>query len=302
MNEILILGSYNMDLSTSVTTFPKPGETVRGLGFKKGHGGKGSNQAIAAKRLGGKVSFAGCVGDDVFGKEAVDMFEEEGIFTQHLRIVHGTATGTAIIMVDESGENQIVVNPGANNQLLPTFIESNLNFNGIEWLLVQLEVPLKTVKRVVEMAVENEVRVILNPAPISNEILEILPLVDVLTPNETEAETLTGIPVKSIEDAKKAASWILNKGVKAVAITLGANGVIIAAEDFEGDIFEHIPSIKIKPVDTTGAGDCFNGALAVALSEGKSLKEAAIFAVKAAAKSVQKNGAGDSMPYREEIE
>lgn len=302
MNEILILGSYNMDLSTSVTTFPKPGETVRGLGFQKGHGGKGSNQAIAAKRLGGKVSFTGCVGADIFGDEAVKMFEQEGIITQHLRIEEEAATGTAIIMVDESGENQIVVNPGANNQLLPDYIESNLDFKGIEWLLVQLEVPFETVKSAVELATRNAVKVILNPAPISHDILEILPLVDVLTPNETEAEVLTGIPVNTIDDAQKAANWILNKGVKAVAITLGANGVLIATEKFGGYVFEHIPSAKVKPLDTTGAGDCFNGALAVALSEGKSLREAAIFAVKAAARSVQKKGAGDSMPYREEVE
>lgn len=303
MNErnILILGSYNIDLSTTVESFPKPGETVIGLGFQKGPGGKGSNQAIAVSRLGGNAAFAGCVGDDVFGKEALEMFEEEGIDIQYLSIDSQMSTGTAVITVDESGENQIVVTPGANYSLLKDYVESNVDFDRIGWLLVQLEVPFATVKRAVELAAEKGVKTILNPAPVSKEIFEILPLVDILTPNETEAEVLTGIPVKSIEGAKKAAKSILNKGAKAVVITLGANGVLVATEDIDGDVYEHIPSIKVNTIDTTGAGDCFNGALAVALSEGKALKEAASFAVKAAAKSVQKKGAGDSMPFRNEL-
>lgn len=300
-SKILVLGSYNVDLSSSVKKFPKPGETVMGFGFHKGHGGKGSNQAIAASRLGGNISFMGCVGNDIFGQEAISMFCEEDIETSYLQIDKIHATGTAVITVEESGENQIVVNPGANHQLLPNHIDGKINFGEFSWLILQLEVPFESVRRAIELAQEKGVKVILNPAPVFEDVMEILPHVDVITPNETEAEVLTGISIEGLDDVKKAAKWFIEKGTKAVAITMGGNGVYIASMTENGFQGEHIPTTKVNAIDTTGAGDCFNGALGVALSEGKSLKNATEFAVKAAALAVQRRGAGEAMPYRKEI-
>ncbi|MDR6125283.1 ribokinase [Bacillus sp. SLBN-46] len=301
-SKILVLGSYNVDISSSMAKFPQPGETVLGSGFQKGPGGKGSNQAIAAARLGGNVSFMGCIGDDIFGQEAVRLFSDEGIETNYLIVDPTQPTGTAVILVEESGENQIVVTPGANHQLLSEHIDGKIDFKDISWLILQMEVPFESVKRAVECAKAEGVKVIMNPAPVLKEIVELLPSIDVLTPNETEAQVLTGISIETLQDVEKAAKWFLQKGTKAVSMTLGSKGAYIAFMNQNGFVGKHIPSRKVNAIDTTGAGDCFNGALAVALSEGNAFQESVEFAVKAASLSVQRKGAGVSMPFRREID
>lgn len=300
LNKILVIGSYNIDLVSTVKKLPKQGETVLGNTFQKGAGGKGSNQAIAAARLGGDVSFIGCIGEDIFGKEAIGRLTSEGININYLQTNKDAATGTAMIMVEESGENQIVVTPGANYYLTPEYIES-LDFKKFSWLVIQLEVPFETVKLAVEKARREGVKIILNPAPLLKEIIDILPLIDVITPNETEAELLTGMSIQTVNDAKKASYKLIESGARSVAITLGDKGVLIATSE-QGNIkTEYITVDKVNAKDTTGAGDCFNGALVVELAQEKSLRDASSFAVKAASLSVQRKGAADSMPYRYEI-
>ncbi|WP_078544896.1 ribokinase [Litchfieldia alkalitelluris] len=300
-NRILVIGSYNMDLSFHVTRLPKPGETLIGKSFHKGPGGKGSNQAIAAARLGGEVSFMGCIGDDLFGKEALEMFAVENIDTDYLLVNPEQNTGIASIVVDESAENQIIVTPGANYYLLPEDIENKVDFQEFSWLVIQLEVPFPTVKRAIELAKQSGTKIILNPAPYMEESIEILPFVDLFIPNETEAELVSGVSISNMDDVEHAAKIILEKGAKQVVITLGSRGVYMASTAENQFYGEHLVAQKVKAIDTTGAGDCFVGALAVALSEDKTLRESVRFAISAAGLSVQRMGAGTGMPYREEL-
>jgi ribokinase len=302
--EILVVGSYNVDMFVSAKKLPSAGQTVKGSNFSKGTGGKGANQAIAAARLGGKVSLAGCVGKDSFGQEAEEILKNEGIDTTHLSFDNDSQTGTALIVVEENtGENQIVVAPGANDKFEAKHIENITDIDRFGLLLVQLEIPFNTVKKAVELAHEKGLQVILNPAPAACEIKEILGMVDIITPNEGEAELLTGVSIQSEEDLKKASEVLLNLGAGTVLITLGSKGVYARSREYmdfaDGAI---IPSMKVKAVDTTGAGDCFNGALAAAIMDGKALREAVEFASRAAAISVTRRGAGASMPSKEEVE
>jgi ribokinase len=299
--KILVVGSYNLDISATTSRLPRLGETVIGETLIKGPGGKGANQAIGVARAGGDVTFAGCVGSDRFGADAVETLNQEGVNTDLLKVSEKSPTGTALILVTQAGENQIVVIPGANHDLLPEDIE-NLPFKSYSWLAIQLEVPIETVKRAVKLAYDAGVKVLLNPAPANQEIKSVLKYVHVISPNESEVEELTGINVRSEEDAQEAAEAFFELGVEEVIITMGGKGVFIASsinEQWLNGVI--IPVEKVDVVDTTGAGDCFNSALATALSEGKNLEDAARFAVKAAGISVTKPGAASSMPYRHEI-
>lgn len=299
--KILIVGSYNIDLTANVKQFPKPGETVFGSRFLKGIGGKGANQAIAAARAAGSVSFAGRVGQDAFGEEAIENLRREGINTDRLSKDCTTPTGTALILVNELGENQITVVSGANYRLMPEDI-GRIDFTEFAWVVVQMELPFKTMKAAVTLGKQAGCKIILNPAPAVSEIRELLPLIDVVTPNQTEAELLSEISVRSEAEAEKAANVLLERGAKHVIITLGRKGSYYAAHTKQGINTHYFPAIPVDAVDTTGAGDCFNGALAAALAEGKEMSDAIEFAIAAASLSVTKVGAGESMPLRMEIE
>lgn len=294
----MVIGSSNTDMVVQLKKLPKPGETIIGGKFYTAAGGKGANQAVAAVRAGGNVTFICRIGSDMPGDNSLKGFIKDGLNVSGIIKDSEEPSGVALIFVDEKGENSIAVASGSNAKLSPDDMYKKRDIiSNADILLMQLEVPLETIESAAKLAAENKVRIILNPAPAQHLSDVLLEKISIITPNETEAEILTGVLVKNEEDAERAAKILLGKGVGTVIITLGANGAIIFTNTYK----ELIPSFKVKAVDTTAAGDVFNGALAVALSEGKSLKDSVMFANAAAALSVTKLGAQSSAPYKEDI-
>jgi len=299
MGKIIVVGSSNVDLSALVSSLPRPGETIGGAKLIQANGGKGANQAVAAGRLGGDVTFLTCVGDDSHGHGLQSQFEKDGIDTSLMKFTDKEATGVALIYIDSSAENCIAVAPGANNELLPEDIDNARQyFEKAEYLLVQLEIRIETVERAVSLAKQCGMRTILNPAPMAQLSDDLLNGLWLITPNETEAEKLTGISISNQDDAVAAAAVLLSKGVQNVIVTLGSAGSIVCQKSGS----TYVPGIKVNAVDTVGAGDVYNGALVTALSEGKSLTEAAGFATAASAISVTRTGAQTSVPFRNEVD
>lgn len=298
LSEIIVVGSTNMDMVVKTSHIPAPGETVLGGTFLMNPGGKGANQAVAAARLGGRVAFITKIGNDIFAKQSIQLFDNEEINTGGILADADHPSGIALITVDEVGENSIVVAPGANVHLNAQNVIIKLNdYPDAKIILLQLEIPMETVEAVLKYAHEKGILVMVNPAPVNKKILNLFPFIDILTPNEKEAEMLSGITITDIETAILAATEIRKKGVKKVIITLGKLGAILVNE--EGAL--HIPSPQVTAIDTTAAGDVFNGAVTVCLAEGKSLQEAVSFACKAAAIAVTRFGAQSSIPYRNEV-
>jgi len=296
--KIVVVGSTNMDMVVKTNHIPVPGETVLAGSFFMNPGGKGANQAVAAARLGGDIIFISKVGNDIFGKQSAQLFDEEGINTSYILSDEELPSGVALITVDQSGENSIVVASGANANLFPVDLDDALNDIGSAYIiLMQLEIPMETIHFVAKYAASKNVRVILDPAPANTLSAELLSHIDIITPNQTEAEILSGVKVTNIESAKKAAKIIYGKGVKNVIVTMGTSGAVICQE---GKI-QLVPAQKVEALDTTAAGDVFNGALAVALSEGKTLLDSVKFACLAAGISVTRMGAQSSIPCRNEI-
>lgn len=298
MSRIIVIGSSNTDMVIKTEKLPVPGETILGGTFLMNPGGKGANQAVAAARLGGKVTFITKRGNDLFGNQAVGLLIREGIDTQYIVKDLEFPSGIALITVDSAGENSIVVAPGSNGNLIPEDISPMIFENSkFEILLLQLEIPLDTVEYSAVKASERGIKVILNPAPACELSDNLLQHIWLLTPNETETEIITGVRIRDIPSAERAASLIQERGVKNVIITMGETGAFVKSENYSG----LIPGVKVSPVDTTAAGDIFNGALAVAISEGRDLNDAVSFANKAASISVTRMGAQASAPYRSEI-
>jgi ribokinase len=296
--KILVVGSSNTDMVIKTHHFPAPGETILGGRFLMNAGGKGANQAVAAARLGGMVTFVGKIGDDIFGKQAVLQLKDEGINVDFVSVDPENPSGVALITVDQKGENSIVVASGSNGTLTPAdFDEALAELDDAGFVLMQLEIPISTVEYVAHTAAQKLKKVILNPAPAAELSGELLHNLYLITPNETEAEILTGIKVTDESSALKAASRLHKRGVEVVIITMGASGAFL----LENGHSEIIKTPRVEAVDTTAAGDTFNGALAVALSEGKTLQESIVFANKAASISVTRIGAQSSVPFRKEI-
>jgi len=296
---ILVVGSSNTDMVIRSHHLPKPGETVIGGTFTMNPGGKGANQAVAIARLRGHVSFICKTGSDMFGYQSQQLFKEEGIDTSHLFTDSNYPSGVALIMVDEQAENCITVASGANAQLMPSDL-SNVGeaIDQADIILMQLEIPIETVTYVAEIATQKGKKVILNPAPAQPLPMDLFSHIHILTPNETEAEIITGIKIVDTGSAANAARQIASFGVEHVIITMGAKGAFIYSKGKE----EMIPAYPVKAIDTTGAGDVFNGALAVALADGRKIKEAVQYACKASALSVTRPGAQSSAPYRDEVD
>jgi ribokinase len=298
MPRVLVIGSANMDFTVAVPRLPAEGETVTGGSFYVSHGGKGANQAVAARRLGGDVRFVGCVGQDPQGDQVVEQLAAEGIPTDGV-IRTEAATGVALIMVDREGRNQIAVASGANLELLPDLAKMHASLMPwAEALLLQLEIPVPSVQWALATAREHGVLSILNPAPAQPLPDTLLSLVDCLTPNSNEAEILTGIAVKGPDSASQAAQHLLARGVRRVIVTLGAQGALCC----DGKSAIHFPAFPVDAVDTTGAGDAFNGALAVGLAVGGTWEEALPLANAAAALACTKRGAQTSFPRRANVE
>jgi ribokinase len=293
MSKIIVIGSSNTDMVIVSERLPKPGETILGGQFLLNPGGKGANQAVAAAKLGGETHFVCKVGNDVFGEMARKQFIDIGIHSEFVQTDPNQPSGVALINVDAQGENCITVASGANGNLSQVDIDqASILFEIGDILLIQLEIPLESVWYAVEKAAQKGVNVILNPAPAAKIPDHIYPYLFAITPNETEIELLTGIAVTHLDDAKKAADQLLQKGAKNVIITLGAQGAFYKSANEE--LF--VPTQAVKAVDTTAAGDCFNGALAVALSHQKSWLDALAFSCRAATFSVMHAGAQASMP------
>ena len=291
--KVVVIGSSNTDMTIKAERLPKPGETILGGIFVMGPGGKGANQAVAARRLGADVSFICKVGHDIFGDNAIEGYRKEGIDTSRI-LRSDKASGTALILVDAKAENCIAVAPGANGDLTPEDIDSVADvIRSAGYLILQLEIPVESVLRAARIAHEAGVYVILNPAPACPLPRELFSYVSLITPNQTESALLTGIE----DNLDAAVDKLLEMGVKDVVVTLGSKGSMVVSEGTR----TFVPSLKVEAVDTTAAGDTFCGALCVALSEGCSLVQAAVFATKASALTVQKMGAQDSIPYRSDI-
>ena len=296
---IVVVGSSNTDMIIQLDRIPRPGETILGGKFSSAAGGKGANQAVGAARAGGDTTLIARVGKDMFGDQAVAGFRQDGINVSHVFRDEAAPSGVALIFVAKDGENSIAVASGANAKLVPADVKrAGKVIRSAAVLLAQLETPLATVQAAAEIAAKAGVCFILNPAPARSLPGKLLRLVSILTPNETEAERLTGIEVTSEAAAAKAAEQLRSRGVGTVILTLGSRGAFIA--DASGR--QLVPGFKVKAVDTTAAGDIFNGTLAVALAEGKALPAAVRFANAAAAISVTRLGAQPSAPTRKEIE
>jgi len=294
--KVLVIGSSNTDMVVKTEEFPKPGQTVLGGTFLMNPGGKGANQAVAAERLGANVRFVTKTGTDIFGQQAVEGFKKEGLDIGFSSVSKEFASGVALITVTESGENQIVVASGANMDLKESDLP-DVVFEGVEYALIQLEIPIKTVRFIIEKCSASGIKIILNPAPAASLDDDLLNKIYLITPNETETEILTGIKPDSPETLHWAADSLLKKGVQNVLITLGKEGVFFMNNEKQ----ELIPAEKVKSVDSTAAGDVFNGALLTALSRGDDFVSACRFANKAAAISVTRMGAQSSAPYLHEL-
>ena len=296
-DKIIVIGSANTDMVVKSKELPLPGETILGGTFFMNAGGKGANQAVAAARLGGKVTFVAKVGNDIFGKQTIEGLRSESINTDYVFVDGEAPSGTALIMVNEEGENCIVVAPGANARLLPADIGQVKDMADATIILMQLEIPMETIEAVARIAKANQQKLIINPAPaqsLSNELLKGLFLI---TPNETEASLLTGIKVEDVSTASQAAKIFLGKGVENVIITLGRQGAYFQNNHMELKVDAPV----VEAMDTTAAGDTFSGALTVAIIENMDWKRAVEFAVNAASISVTRMGAQASVPYRKEI-
>jgi len=296
---IAVVGSANTDLITFADRFPRPGETLFGQNFDLGFGGKGANQAIAARLCGAQVLMVAKVGKDLFGEATVRNFNAFGVDTTHVKIIEGAPTGVAPIFVEPNGQNRIIVVKGANDRLTPEDVDAAAaELSRVHTIIMQFEVPLATIYHTVRFAREHNIRCIVNPAPAVPASLGDLVGADYFIPNETEAELITGLPVQSIEQAAACAAALLEKGFRRVVITLGARGALLA--DATGHV--HIPPFSVTAVDTTGAGDAFIGSLAVFLAEGVPEKDAIARASLYAAMSTTRVGTQKSFPARAELE
>ena len=300
MGKIIVIGSSNTDMVVTSGRLPLPGETVMGNEFAVIPGGKGANQAVAAARAGGDVAFIAKTGDDDFGRKAVEGYQRDGINTDHILADPAEPSGIAVILVDEtSGQNSIVVAPGANGRLSPEDIRrAGHLIASADVLLIQLEIPLDTVEYALETARAHGVKTILNPAPARHLSDELLATVDIITPNEHEARSLIGIDPLSEQDVVRAAAQLLEKVGQTVIITLGSKGAYYASKDGSAGFVATTP---VEAVDTTAAGDVFNGYLAAGLAGGNALEAAVVLANKAAAVSVTRKGAQPSIPMIREL-
>lgn len=298
--KITVFGSFAADLTGRTPHLPAPGETVKGSVFRMGAGGKGFNQAVAAKKVGADVTVVTKIAKDAFGQLALDTMQSLSMDTSHILYSQTSGTGIALIMVDENtSQNEIVIVPGACGEITMEEVEACAPLiRESDYLLVQFEINLDALTKVMEIAHEAGVKVILNPAPCQQVPDSLLAMADMVTPNESEAEGLTGICVDSEESAAKAAQWLHGKGVAQVVITLGSRGVFVSSDGRQ----ELIPSFQVNAVDTTGAGDAFNGGLVAGLAEGMDIWQAARFASAVAGVSVTRYGTAPSMPGREEAE
>ncbi len=308
---ILVIGSSNTDMVVKANHLPVPGETILGGKFIMNAGGKGANQAVAAARLGGIVTFIAKTGNDIFGNQALQMFEKEGINTSYMLKDPNQPSGVALITVDKNGENCIVVAPGANGTLSISDIEKFTDaIRETNIILLQLETPVDTVEYIAKLGFGLGKKVVLNPAPAQFLNEKLLQALYLITPNQTEAEMLSGIKITTpgnehidglkidgLASVERAAAALHAKGVQNIVITLGSSGAYVFSAEYKG----LVPGRKVTPVDTTAAGDTFSGALVVALSEGKTIKEAVEFANLAASISVTRMGAQSSIPFRKEL-
>ena len=268
---IAVVGSANIDLTTFTNQFPKPGETIFGQKFDLGFGGKGANQAVAARLCGAEVFMVARVGSDLFGPATIENFRKQGIDPTHVKQVQGLSSGVAPIFVEPNGQNRILVVKGANDALGPADVdEAAETLKSADCIVLQFEIPVATVYYTIEFARKHGIRCILNPAPAQPVDLGALKDLDYFVPNETEAETITGLPVRDVNTAKKCAEKLVSGGVRRVIITLGANGSLLASRDGS----EHVPPFAVNAIDSTGAGDAFIGSFAVFLGEGVPEKEA----------------------------
>jgi ribokinase len=296
--KIAVVGSSNMDLVVKSKRIPAVGETILGGDFIMVPGGKGANQAVAAAKLGAEVYFIAKLGNDVFAEQSLDNFKKETVNTKHVIQTSEAPSGVALIMVDDEGNNLIVVAPGANQTLLPADVErAESDIASCGAVVAQLEVPLETIEFAAKMANDLKVPFVLDPAPARELGPELLSMVDVLTPNETEAQILTGIEVTDEESARAAAKNLLERDIKAVILTLGGKGFLLA----DNKEARYVSAQKVDAVDSTAAGDAFTGSLAVGIAENKPLLDAALFANYVAALSVTKMGAQSSMPTLGEV-
>jgi ribokinase len=296
---LVVLGSINADHILNLESFPRPGETVTGSQYQVAFGGKGANQAVAAGRSGANIAFIACTGDDDTGEQVRKQLASDNIDIAPVSVVAGESTGVALIFVNGEGENVIGIHAGANAALTTERVaEQEERIASADALLMQLESPLESVLAAAKIAHGNQTTVALNPAPARELPDELLSLVDIITPNETEAEKLTGVRVENDEDAAQAAQVLHDKGIETVIITLGSRGVW-ASQKGTG---QRVPGFKVQAIDTIAAGDTFNGALMTALLEGTELPEALRFAHAAAAIAVTRKGAQPSVPWRKEID
>ncbi|MBN7766705.1 ribokinase [Pectobacterium brasiliense] len=297
--KLVVLGSINADHILNLEQFPRPGETVIGEQYSVAFGGKGANQAVAAGRSGADIAFIACVGEDDIGTRICQQLSKDNIDVSAVEAISGETTGVALIFVNADAENMIAINAGANATVTPDYLHRHQqHIIDASALLMQLESPLETVIAAAKLAHEHQTKVILNPAPARELPDELLSLVNMITPNETEAQFLTGITVETEDDAARAAQVLHDKGIETVLITLGSRGVWLS-ENGQG---QRIPGYRVKAVDTIAAGDTFNGALVTALLENKPMSSAVKFAHAAAAIAVTRRGAQPSVPWREEID
>ncbi|WP_325894809.1 ribokinase [Grimontia sp. NTOU-MAR1] len=298
MNKLVVLGSVNADHVLQVPSFPRPGETLHGRNYQVIPGGKGANQAVAAARLKADIGFVACVGDDPFGVNIRESFKCDGINIGGVKMQADCPTGVAMIQVSDSGENSICISAEANAKLTAEAIEPELErIRHAEYLLMQLETPLDGIKLAAQIGKRHDTKVILNPAPARELPESLLACIDIITPNETEVEVLTGVKVEDELSAKAAANVLHGKGIETVMITLGAKGVYVSQHG-EGQI---VPGFRVEATDTTAAGDTFNGAFVTGLMESMPLESAIKFAHAAAAISVTRFGAQTSIPTRDEV-
>lgn len=296
---IAVVGSANVDLTTFNDVFPQPGETIFGKKFDLGFGGKGANQAVAARLCGASVGMVAKVGSDLFGPATIKNFESQGIEATHVRIAEGVSSGVAPIFVEPSGQNRIIVVKGANDTLSPEDVDTAAQLlSKADTIIMQFEIPLRTVYHTVRFAKANGIRCIVNPAPAQAVDINELVAADYFIPNESEAEAITGLPVKSVDEAKRCAEFLLRQGMRRVVITLGERGSLAARPDR----VTLVPAFKVQAVDTTGAGDAFIGSFAVFLSEGLPEEEALPRASLYAALSTTKIGTQKSFYTRADFE